>query len=106
MWQGQNPCRKHPKKRKTEVKTIIMDMETWVGPAIKKGSVGSKSPCEATARVYTAFTTSTPLAMLSTPQETPSAIVMENDSGKGTASRQEVVAGFQGQCPKQGHERK
>lgn len=74
-----------------------MAMEKWAGLAVKKGSAGSKSPREATERVYAAFTSSTPLFMLSsTPQESPSAIVLENDSGKGTVSRQEVVAGVQG----------
>lgn len=74
-----------------------MDTEKWAGPAIKKGSVGSKSPREATERVYAAFTSSTPLSVLSsTAQETPSAIVTENDSGKGTVITEEVVAGVQG----------
>lgn len=35
-----------------EVKTIFVDMEKWAGPAIKQGSVGSKSPQEGTERVY------------------------------------------------------
>lgn len=91
------------------MKTIAVNMDKWVGPTVKKRSVGSKSPQEATKRVYTAFTSSTPLSMLSsTPQEIPFVIVMENDSGEGHSQSTGGSGRGPGrqQCLEQGSERK
>lgn len=106
---GRESVKEKPKeRRKTEVKTTAVNMDKWVGPTIKKISVGSKSPPEATKRVYTAFTSSTPLSMLSsTPQEIPF-VMMENDSGEGHSQSTGGSGRGPGrqQCLEQGSERK